>query len=356
VITGVLLILVNNCLYYQGWAGIIGRSHRNFEFWLEKSMSRALMMRSLLLLLVLLQMAAVPLTAATRVFLCSRLEFTPALLDMLRRSFARTLGINDTIILQPLENTDNLARDASGSLILIEHGMDSSFLPAGYTAVNTHIDLVWVLVANLRTPGLPIERLLDGESFMVLLYELKKQAPDRYPWFESLNSKVTLRNFDVLFAASAGQETARNQPIASDSARTFWQEQDSIVYLYRAIEEHLLNPFSIEADLGLAMSVFEANDAMFVSQWVPAAFLDDERLCRENLGKVRLLPFPVQNNRRYPRIRLCLYSQATRSTVPAGPAVQVSDDRFIDLDYAADKEWIEKKSADRYDALIIGGF
>ncbi len=104
------------------------------------------------------------------------------------------------------------------------------------------------------------------------------------------------------------------------------------------------------------MSVFEAGDAMFVSQWIPAEFLDDERLCRENLGKVRLLPFPVFSNHRYPRIRLCLYSQSKQNTEPYDNAVHTPDERFIDLDYAVDMEWIDKKSADRYDALIIGGF
>jgi len=103
------------------------------------------------------------------------------------------------------------------------------------------------------------------------------------------------------------------------------------------------------------MNVFEADDAMFVSQWIPAEFLDDERLCRENLGKVRLLPFPVFSNRKYLRIRLCLYSQ-TGHDAPPDENFHIADERFIDLDYVADMEWIEKKSADRYDALIIGGF
>ncbi|PKL50272.1 MAG: hypothetical protein CVV42_03185 [Candidatus Riflebacteria bacterium HGW-Riflebacteria-2] len=317
-------------------------------------MRKVLILQMLVLLLFVQQSA--PLAAATRVFLCSRLEFTPALLDMLRRSFARRLSLNDTIILQPVENTGNLSREASGSLILVEHGMDTSLLPEGYRKSNAHIDLVWALVASLRIPGLPIDQAVDGERFVVLLRELKKQSPDSYPWFEALSSKVTLRNFDVLFAGIAGQKDAGQAP-ASATEKPFWQESDSIIYLYRAIEEHLLNPFSIEADLGLAMNVFEADDAMFVSQWIPAEFLDDERLCRENLGKVRLLPFPVLGNSRYPRIRLCLYSQATVASASyQEDAGAVPDERFIDLDYIADMEWIEKKSSDRYDALIIGGF
>jgi hypothetical protein len=318
-------------------------------------MRKLLILQILVLLLLLQQPASSPLYGATRVFLCSRLEFTPALLDMLRRSVARQLGINDTIILQPLENPGSVTLEASGSLVLIEHGMDTSFLPEGYKPANTHIDLAWALVASMRIPGLPIDQPVDGERFATLLQDLKKQSPERYPWFESLNSKVTLRNFDVLFAGFAQQGKSDAQTIASAAAKPFWQQSDAIVFLYRAIEEHLLNPFSIEADLGLAMNVFEADDAMFVSQWVPVEFLDDERLCRENLGKVRLLPFPVFGNHRYPRIRLCLYSQlgsyAEPDTDPHAP-----DERFIDLDYVADMEWIEKKSADSYDALIIGGF
>jgi len=318
-------------------------------------MRKLLTVQIFFLLLLLQQPASSPLFGATRVFLCSRLEFTPALLDMLRRSVARQLGINDTIILQPLESPGSVTPEASGSLVLIEHGMNTSFLPEGYMPANTHVDLAWALVASMRIPGLPIDRPLDGELFANLLQDLKKQSPERYPWFESLNSKVTLRNFNVLFAECANQGKNDAQAVASAAEKPFWQQSDAIVYLYRAIEEHLLNPFSIEADLGLAMNVFEADDAMFVSQWVPVEFLEDERLCRENLGKVRLLPFPVFGNRRYLRIRLCLYSQTGHSAV-FDEDLHAPDERFIDLDYAADMEWIEKQSADSYDALIIGGF
>jgi len=310
----------------------------------------------LCLLLFLQQITIVPVSAAARVFLCSRLEFTPALLDMLRRSVGRTLGINDAVILQPLQDTASLAREASGSLILIEHGMDISFLPHGYQVSATHIDLVWVLVASMRVPGLPITSSLGGEEFATLLHELKEQSPDCYPWFESLSSRVTLRNFDILFKYALAQDTALTPATASSAAKPFWQQSDSIISLYRAIEEHLLNPFSIEADLGLAMNVFEAGDAMFVSQWVPAEFLDDDRLCRENMGKVRLLPFPLLNNQKYLRIRLCLCtSEQVDQNTPAADA-HPPDERFIDLDYIADMEWIEKMAADRYDALIMGGF
>lgn len=310
----------------------------------------------LLLLLFLQQMLAVPLPAATRVFLCSRLEFTPALLDMLRRSFSRKLKIADTIILQPVENLADVARDASGSLILIENGMEKSFLPEGYVAVGMHLDLVWAMVASLRMPGLSLDKALNGEQFVMLLRELKRQAPDRYPWFESLNSRVTLRNFDLLFAAANSQTGVGTKSASGADKDALWLQPDSIVYLYRAIEEHLLNPFSIEADLGLAMNVFEADDAWFVSQWVLADFLDNERLCRENLGKVRLLPLPIFNNSRYPRLRLCLYSPVSAGFQPVADECQMADDNFIALDYQVDMEWIEKKSADKYDALIMGGF
>lgn len=313
-------------------------------------------MRLLLLLLFLQQMMAVSLPAATRVFLCSRLEFTPALLDMLRRSFSRKLGIADTIILQPVENLANVAHDASGSLILIENGMEKAFLPEHYVAVDMHLDLVWAMVASLRMPGLSLDQSLNGEQFVALLRELKRQAPDRYPWFESLNSRVTLRNFDLLFAAAASQAGVGTKSAVDTDKAALWLQSDSIVYLYRAIEEHLLNPFSIEADLGMAMNVFEADDAWFVSQWVPADFLDDERLCRENLGKVRLLPLPIFNNSRYPRLRLCLYSLPSAALKPAEDVCRPADENFIDLNYQIDMEWIEKKSADKYDALIMGGF
>jgi hypothetical protein len=318
-------------------------------------------LRLVCLLLLVQLLAAGTVTAATRVFLCSRLEFTPALLDMLRRSFAQKLGVKDTIILQPVEEADKVAEEASGSLLLIEHGMGEKFLPAGYTACGLHLDLAWVMVASLRVPGLPIKQPLTGEKFVSLLYDLKKQSPDRYPWFESLSSRVTLRNFELLFNHTHEQSPCQHgiSP-ASATARLLWQQKDAIVYLYRAIEEHLLNPFSIEADLGLAMNVFAADDAMFVSQWVPVEFLDDELLCQENLGKVRLLPFPVCDNQRYLRIRLCLYSKSGSQLRPESAVDAASGDyedgRFIDLDYHSDMEWIEKKSADRYDALIMGDF
>ncbi|PKL42377.1 MAG: hypothetical protein CVV41_14650 [Candidatus Riflebacteria bacterium HGW-Riflebacteria-1] len=303
------------------------------------------------LLLLLLQTVAAPLCAATRVFLASRLEFTPALLDMLRRTLAKKIVVNDTIILQPFENSVAV-REASGSMILLEQGMDNSQLPAEHVDLNVCVDLVWVLAASLRVPDLPPADSLSGEQFAGLLQTLKEQSPDRYPWFESLSSRVTLRNFDVVFAEAASATGV----IANVAKLPFWQQSDSIAFLYRAIEEHYLNPFSIESDLGLAMNVFAAEDAMFVSHWVPAEFLDDERLCRENMGKVRLLPFPVLNNKKFLRIRLRLYGLPSVSSRSV-EAVELSDDeRFIDLDYKADSDWIEKKSADKYDALIVGGF
>lgn len=312
-------------------------------------------LRLLLLLLLLQQLTVVSLPAATRVFLCSRLEFTPALLDMLRRSFSRKLGRAATIILQPVENLANVARDASGSLLLIENGMENSLLPEDYVAV-MHLDLVWAMVASLRMPGLSLDQSLDGEQFVTLLRELKRQAPDRYPWFESLNSRVTLRNFDLLFNSAAIQAGVSTESVAGADQKKLWLQPDAIIYLYQAIEEHLLNPFSIEADLGLAMNVFEADDAWFVSQWVPADFLGDDRLCRENLGKVRLLPLPIFNNTKYPRLRLCLYGPPSAGFKSLEDVCRPTDENFIDLDYQADMEWIEKKSADKYDALIMGGF
>ncbi|EKD82178.1 MAG: hypothetical protein ACD_39C01442G0002 [uncultured bacterium] len=306
----------------------------------------------LLLLILLLQMAAAPLPAVTRVFLGSRLEFTPALLDMLRRTLARKIAASDTVILQPFENPDSFAREASGSMILLERGMNRSLLPAGYVETNLHLDLVWVLAASLRVPDLPPVEPMTGKQFAELLKTLKEQSPDKYPWFESLSSRVTLRNFDVLFTEAA----SATGKITNAAKLPFWRQRDSIAFLYRAIEDHYLNPFSIESDLGLAMNVFEADDAMFVSHWVPAEFLDDERLCRENLGKVRLLPFPVFDNRKYLRIRLCLFGSSLAGFQSIDNGCGATDDRFIDLDYQTDTEWIEKKSGEKYDALIMGGF
>lgn len=316
-----------------------------------KPINKRVLTAILPLLLLLLPTAVVPLCAATRVFLGSRLEFTPALLDMLRRTLAKKIAVNDTIILQPLDNSGS-AREASGSMVLLESGMDRSFLPPGHIEMNIKVDLVWVLAASLRVPDLPPEDSLSGEQFARLLQTLKEQSPDRYPWFESLSSRVTLRNFDVLFTEAASATGV----IVNAAKLPFWGQRDSIAFLYRAIEEHYLNPFSIESDLGLAMNVFAAEDAMFVSHWVPVEFLDDEQLCRENMGKVRLLPFPVFDNKKYLRIRLRLYGSPSSGLKLLETCETGADDRFIDLDYQADTEWIEKKSAEKYDALIVGGF
>jgi len=142
---------------------------------------------AILLLGLLLQTLAAPLSAVTRVFLGSRLEFTPALLDMLRRTLAKKIEVADTIILQPFENPGSFAKEASGSMVLLENGMDKSLLPEGYVAVNAHLDLVWVMVASLRVPDLLPEEPLTGERFVVLLHTLKEQSPEKYPWFESLS-------------------------------------------------------------------------------------------------------------------------------------------------------------------------
>lgn len=287
-----------------------------------------------------------------RVNLVSRLEFAPNLLDLIRKSLAQKLNTPCTLFFQPLEDFYQQSIDRNCSRILIEKGIDTQKIPKSFVKSNKQIELAWVMA--VRGDALPLvkEKEVDLQRFFAILAELKKASPNRFPWFEPLCSKISLKNFCQLL----DKETATSTATISQN-RSLWQETSAIAVLYRSIESEYLNPLSVEADMALADNVFEAKDADFSTCWVPVDHLTSQEQHQNESAPVMFIPFPAASGAGIiPRIRLDLWEQGTLSGGSHETAGNNASStlNFIDLDFAADMAWIEKHFSNRYDALIMG--
>lgn len=299
-------------------------------------------MAFILTLLTATQLSAQP---QESISLLSRLDFAPSLLEMIRKDLEKKLDCPCSLVFQPVDSLTNVKQAELSTLLLVEAGIDPAALPSGSVKSEVEIELVWVLAVNSKVLELIKDQPLTLEKFARILIDLKKSNPERFPWFEPLVSKNTLRNFCLVL----GEMTPKNDAKNESGKEAFSQQHNAIAILYRAIETELLNPLSVEADLGLAMDVFAAGDAMFVSHWVTADCLVDHKNC---------LPFPDQTGSgKMPRMRLQLWRQQGKA-LPAN--IKVSSDiatlspQFIDLDFARETDWIEKNYAKNYDSLIMG--
>ncbi len=290
-----------------------------------------------------------------KVSLVSRLEFAPELLDLIRNSLSQKLGAPCTLFFQPIEEIASFSPHKNFNQILVESGIPENLLPPGFYKGNDYLELVWLLSVSGNAYAKIKGGSLSTREFVELLAELKTRNPHKFPWFEPLCSKVTLRNFCRLFTEKADARIPKNSVV-----KPLWLENQAIAFLYRAIESEYLNPWSVEADAAMAASVFAAGDADFSTCWIPLEYLLQQQNREEKPGKTWFIPFPAfAGEGLVPRIRLNLWlSQPlerpeNRSESPGLPVASYS---FIDLDYGEDMNWIKKNFSNKYDSLIMGDF
>ena len=283
---------------------------------------------------------------ATEVTLLSRIDFAPNLLDMISFELQQQTGKQFSMIVQPV-NASFTANQHG--FLLVEQGIDQAKLPDKIEKTGCKVRLVWGLAVNKSIAHLFKNRKPDLETFGKVLLELKKNDPARFPWFEGLLSNNTLRNFCMLFGEKAGR--ARPE-------LPFWKQPCAPSLLYKAIEDELLNPFSVEADLSLAMEVFAAGDAMFVSQWVPECAFSETDAKLPMLKNGFVIPFPMpESSGKLPVIELHLMKPQATAFIASGTPDMVNHaitGELLPLNFASESSWIEKHAAKNYDALIVG--
>lgn len=284
--------------------------------------------------------------------LLSRIDFAPALLEMISRELERTTGRHFSLIFQPVEASGSVNFNDTPPLMLVENGIPESMLPEGLEKTGLAINLVWVLAAGRDVTQVIGSQPLTLDKFAALLTELRQNDPQRFPWFEPLLSKNTMRNFCLLYGEKAQKTSTKRH-----RAAMFHQQPHAAAMLYRAIEAELLNPLSVEADLGLAMEVFAAGDADFVSYWIPQNYLNNDALRPAELNGVSFTPFPLAGGGTIlPRLTLNLWKskeqQIASIASPADPVLTI--DEIVELDFLSETAWINSLYPANYDALIVG--
>lgn len=298
---------------------------------------------------------SVAIKPAVKVSLVSRLEFAPELLDLIRNSLSQKLSAPCNLFFQPIEDIALFSPDKNSNLILVESGIPGNLLPPGFYKGNDYLDLVWLLSVSSNAYTKIKGQSLSTREFIELLAELKTRNPHKFPWFEPLCSKVTMRNFCRLFPENFDATSSRKSPV-----KPLWQENHAIAFLYRAIESDYLNPWSVEADAAMAASVFAAGDSDFATCWIPLEnFLQQQNRERKS-GKTWFIPFPgPEGEGLIPRIRLNLWQRQPMDTADRtinSQELPIASYSFIDLDYVEDMDWIKKNFSNKYDSLIMGDF
>ncbi len=284
--------------------------------------------------------------------LLSRIDFAPALLEMISRELERTTGHHFSLIFQPVDASGSIDPGDSLPLMLVENGIPETMIPEGLEKTGLSINLVWVLAAGRDVSRVLGSQTLTLERFAALLTELRQKDQQRFPWFEPLLSKNTMRNFCLLYG-----EKAKNPAMKRHRTAMFHQQPHAAAMLYRAIESELLNPLSVEADLSLAMEVFTAGDADFVSYWIPQSYLTNAALRPADLAGVSFMPFPVSGNRTLlPGMNLTLWKSKDRQigSIISAEDLTLPADSIVELDFSAETAWINSSYTANYDALIVG--
>jgi hypothetical protein len=292
-------------------------------------------------------------TGISRVVMVSTLDFVPEILEMVRKNFVRKIAKNASLVFHPFEKEFQQNIDARSSYLLLEEGMPSDQLSHDFVKTGNSFRLVWLLVARHQFLEEMNGENLTLEKFGQALLARKKKVSHVYPWFESLYSKNTLLNLFLLLGTAEKNRSLSDKP--------FWEQKGAIRILYRAMEEGLLNPLSVEADQLLSTNVFLAGDSICTTLWVPEEFLYDSTLARESLGDARLIPFPDQNGSlAVPRKTFWLWQKKSieKSELFVNPELASCSYKvkYLDRKFSQDLDWMESEFSQAYDMLIMGDF
>lgn len=270
-----------------------------------------------------------------RASLVSRLDFSPAILEVIRKELAAKQDATVTIAYQPSENL-SAEPEFETNALLVESGFPTALIPPGFNRTDICIHLCWGLLVS-RSLADQVPDQLTIKEFMTLLESAKTKLNLPFPWFEPLTDNSTAFNYLTIFNTSKGTDS---QQLASATA-----------LLLLALEKGLLNPFSLESDQTLALNVFSANDSAFTTSWVPLQAFYQDSLAAEMLGNPIIRPFPGGNL--IPYISLELWQKDAEAAQPCKPPQSEQFD-LVRLDFANDIIWLEKSFSQFYDRLIMG--
>ncbi|HNW37159.1 MAG TPA: hypothetical protein PKM25_19615 [Candidatus Ozemobacteraceae bacterium] len=295
---------------------------------------------TVLLSILFLFSSAAAFSDSLRILMPSRLNLPSWILDSLRKRLEKTLSHEVTLHLRPVASDLGPVDVASVPLLLIEEGTNLASVTSSLRPTPVTLDLFWMLGTriDLLSPLASAPPRTMSE-FNVLLEQLGKRHPERFPWFESLESPMTLYRLK--------QALRRDSP---DSAAQLLQ---------LALDRKWLNPFSLESDESLAYEVFEAGDAVFASLWVPGEAIASMpgRLDR----KIIFSPFPGESGPTpVPHVTLRLWadrddSRWSRTYQPAFPlAPDLLEAVFLPCNIPAERLWVRRDSSRFFNRLIEG--
>lgn len=311
-----------------------------------------LIILSLILILFLLgeKDASAQQQSIPRVLMVSRIDFVPEILDMVRKSLMRKASEPVSLAFQPLSKDLKLDFGEKSTHLLLEDGIPTDNIAEKFEKTSCCISLIWTLIAKKDFYEQLSSQKITLENFGKALVERKKSFPHVYPWFESLYSKSTFLNFYSVFGKHKKSNLTQEVP--------FWQHKGAIRILYRAMEQGLLNPLSVEADQLLATNVFLAGDSVCFTFWVPIEFLDEHSLVLDALGDVVLLPFPgISKSSSFPRITFHLWKRKNTNEIEChGDSSDPEGYIFSTRNFLQDFNWMEEHFSEAYDMLIMGDF
>lgn len=270
-----------------------------------------------------------------RASLVSRLDFSPAILEVVRKELAARQEAVVSIAYQPIESL-SAEPEFDANALLVESGFPTTLIPPDFNKTGICIHLGWGLFMSRRLAD-QIPEHISIKDFLALLESAKTSLNLPYPWFEPLSDSSTAFNYLTIF--NTGNAT-NSQQLASATA-----------LLLQALERGLLNPFSLESDQTLALNVFAANDSAFTTSWVPLQAFFDDAMTADMPGNPILRPFP--DGQTIPYLSLELWRKDANAKKPCSSP---TSDQFnlVKLDFAKDIIWLERNFAEFYDRLIMG--
>ncbi|MGM0600645.1 MAG: hypothetical protein ACQETH_12615, partial [Candidatus Rifleibacteriota bacterium] len=259
--------------------------------------------RVIIIFILLLTPLESAVAETTRVEMVSTLDFVAEMLEMVKFNLIPPESENLTLIFQPWIKNSSIKIDKRTNFVLLQEGISRADIKSDFVETSQKVDLVWLMLVKEE-----FYRQLDSKEvnllnfFHILESDFCKNNY-KYPWFESLYSKNTLLNFINVLGEAKNRGTNKK--------KSFARQDGAIKILYRAIEEGVLNPLSLEASQQLALSVFRANDSVCCTLWVPYDLLiSDARAYHSIAGEFEVIAFPRPDGKAVlPKIRFNLWKR-----------------------------------------------